>query len=273
MKSKKTIIFSVLILTIATTVYGITADVLEQLSLQKQTANLYILNNFAGDWTSGSDFVEDSGGRNDPNSIDTQMKQFRIPISRTLASIVKGDKIGAAKELCQNVRQYIESPDFAAAYKAKREKAKPANEPYRPDEATIKSQKASLKQLEAQHAQMKKMLPPSQLAQFEKGLNDMRKQLAEWNDPTPNKTRWAKLYPEDASVIVKQRLEEYLATVATVDFNAQLTSAGRKQKFVNAEYEKKSLKWKAIYRAGKDVNDEAVKFVKNWLKEGVTVAK
>lgn len=273
MKSKKTVIFSVLILTIATTVYGITADVLEQLSLQRQTANLYILNNFAGDWTSGSDFVEDTGGRSNADSIDFQMKQFRIPMSRTLASIVKGDKVGAAKELCQSVRQYVESPEFAAAYKAKREKAKPTNEPYRPDAATIKSQKANLKQMEAQHAQMKKMMSKDQLAQFEKGLNEMRSQLADWNDPTPNKTRWLKMYPEDASLIIKQRLEEYLATAATVDFNAQLTTAGRKQKFVNAEYEKKSLKWKAIYRAGKPVNDEVTAFVKKWLQEGVTVAK
>lgn len=273
MRNKKILIFGVLILTIATTVYGITADVLEQLNLQKQRADLYVLNNFAGDWTSDGNFGQDPGIGTDWQSIDFQLKQFQIPTVRTLSSIAKNDKTSAAKELCEYVKAYIASPAFIEAYKAKREKAKPSSEPYRPDEATIKSQKASLKQLEAQQTQMKKMLPPAQFAQFEKGITAMRAQIAEWNDSTPNKTRWLKMYPEDASVMVRQRLEEYLATAATVDFNAALTPVGRKQKFVNPEYENKSLKWKAIYRAGKEVNDEVTLFVKNWLKEGVTVTK
>ena len=36
--------------------------------------------------------------------------------------------------------------------------------------------------------------------------------------------------------------------------------------FVNPDYEKKSKKWKAIYRAGKEVNDAVTAFVKDWLK-------
>ena len=273
MKNKKTIIFGVLILTIATTVYGITVDILEQLNLQKQRADIYVLNNFAGDWTSNGNFGQNPGVSTDWQSIDFQLKQFQIPSVRTLASITKGDKVGAAKELCTYVKAYVESPAFIEAYKAKRGKSKPTSEPYRPDEATIRNQKADLKRLETQQAQMKKMLPPAQYAQFEKGINDMRKQIAEWSDPAPNKTRWLKMYPEDASVMVKQRLEEYLTTAATVDFNATLIASGRKQKFTNPAYENQSLKWKAIYRAGKDVNDEVTKFVKNWLQEGVTVAK
>jgi hypothetical protein len=68
---------------------------------------------------------------------------------------------------------------------------------------------------------------------------------------------------------VKTRLNEYLELHATVDFNARLTGTGSNQKFVNPAYEKKSLKWKAIYRAGKDVNDVAAAFAKDWLKGDV----
>lgn len=271
---KKLMIFSVLILTVAATVYGIAVDIIAQLSLQKQSANLYILNNFAGDWTSDGKFVENPGISAGWQSLDFQLKQFQIPNSRTLSAIVKGDKVGAAKELCAYVKQYIESPEFIEAYKAKREKAKPTSEPYRPDAATIKSQKDSIKETEANLAKMKKMkmLTAAQIAQIEKGIADMKKQTAEWDDLAPNKTRWEKMYPEDASLMIKQRLEEYLATAATVDFNATLTTAGRKQKFTNPAYENQSLKWKAIYRAGKEANEEVTAFVKNWLKEGVITA-
>ena len=262
MTTTKSIILSILTIAFVSTVYGIAADVIEQLSLQKQNANQHILNNFVGDWTLGDNSVEDTGGTNNPNSIDNQLKIFRIPTMRTLSSIVTGNKSVAAKELCEYVRRYVESPEFIVDYKAKREKAKPTSEPYRPDEAAVKSQKASLKQMEAQYAQMKRILSKEQLAQIEKGMKEMRAQIAEWDDPTPNKTRWLKMYPEDASVMIKNRLEEYLATAATVDFNAQLTPAGRKQKFTDPAYENQSLKWKAIYRAGKDVNDEVMVLLK-----------
>ena len=76
------------------------------------------------------------------------------------------------------------------------------------------------------------------------------------------------MYPEDPSVAVKARLNEYLHILATVDFSAKLAGTNkRNMKFVNPEYEQKSLKWKAIYRAGKDVNDVASSFAREWLKE------
>lgn len=273
MTNRKMMMIGILAL-FAFTAYGMNSDIFDQLSLQKQRANVYILNDFAGDWTTDGDFGSNPGTGSDWQSVDFQLKQFQIPSSRSLPSIIKGDKIGAAKELCAYVRQYVESPEFLAAYKAKREKSKPSTEPYRPDAATIGAQKASLKQTEAQYVQLKKnkMIPASALAQMEQGIAEMKKQIGEWDDPAPNKTRWEKMYPEDASVMIKNRLEEYLAIAATVDFNATLTPAGRKQKFTNPAYENQSLKWKAIYRAGKDVNDTVMIFVKDWLREGVKVA-
>lgn len=264
---------TLLIVMIVSTTYGVTADIIERLSLQKQRANLYILNNFAGDWTPDGNLGENKGIGSNWESIDFQLKQFQIPTIRNLPSIVAGNEVTAATEICAYAKQYLSSQEFIDAYRAKREKAKPTSEPYRPDAATIKSQKAAIKEAEANLLKVKKMMSAQQVAQMQNGIEQMKKQVAEWDDPAPNKTRWEKMYPENPSLMIKQRLEEYLAIAATVDFNAQLTASGRKQKFVNPAYENQSLKWKAIFRAGKDVNDEVTEFVKKWLKEIVINAK
>ena len=84
--------------------------------------------------------------------------------------------------------------------------------------------------------------------------------------PFPNKEIWEKTYPADPALLIKKRLQEYLTLAATVDFKATLTGSGKKQVFTNSAYEKKSLKWKAIYRVGKEVNDVVTAFVKEWMK-------
>ena len=63
-------------------------------------------------------------------------------------------------------------------------------------------------------------------------------------------------------------MEAYLALVEKVDFNATLTEPDnyKIRKFTNPAYEKKSPEWKAVYRAGKDVNQVVTEFVKEWLK-------
>ncbi|MHB1196618.1 MAG: hypothetical protein ACYC0A_07235 [Lutibacter sp.] len=96
--------------------------------------------------------------------------------------------------------------------------------------------------------------------------------IAASKKPFPNKEFWEKIYPADPAVMVKERLQEYLKLVATVDFNAQLTGSGKMKKFVNPAYEKKSLKWKAIFRAGKEVNDVVTAFVKEWMKGDIIAA-
>ena len=92
--------------------------------------------------------------------------------------------------------------------------------------------------------------------------------------PFPGKASWEKKYPLNPAVLVKQRLQEYLQLAATVDFNAVLTAPDKYniKKFVNPAFEKKSNKWKAIYRAGKEVNDVVTAFVKDWLKGDIISA-
>jgi hypothetical protein len=108
------------------------------------------------------------------------------------------------------------------------------------------------------------------VAEQQKQLDENEKRITALTEaakkPFPGKEGWEKMYPADPAVVVKKRLQEYIQLVATVDFTAKLSGSGKKQTFVNPAYEKKSLKWKAIYRAGKEVNDAVTAFVKDWLK-------
>lgn len=245
-------------------------NIIDKLGLGEETARKHILQNIAGDFSGEpiSATVEDSGGGE--NSERSELKGFRIPSSRLLPDIIKGDKAGAAKELFLYVKEYVSSKDFLAAYQRQRDAAKPVSEPPRLDAATIASLKTSLKEMEANRTKMKAdKAPEAAIRQMEQAIVQMKNQIAAQSDPTPNLTRWKKLYPEDAAEVVKNRLNEYLTLAATVDFNAATVGAGKKRKFANPAYEAKSLKWKAIYRAGREVNDATAAFVKQWLKEGI----
>ena len=97
-------------------------------------------------------------------------------------------------------------------------------------------------------------------------IDQMKQVLAAGNDPTPNKTKWEKEYPENVNVLLKRRLQQYLDLVTKVDFNATLVPKGRKMIFANPEYEKKSAEWKACFRAGKEVNAVVSDFARDWMK-------
>lgn len=244
--------------------YKVADTIITQLGMDEQTAHKAILNNFVGDFADG--FEEDNGGS--PGSRTVQLKEFRIPYARLLPAVIKGDKTKAAKDLCEYIKAYVSSADFAKAYAEKRDKNKPTSEPWRPDENSIKEQDKQMKDTEKEIAKLRasKQVPEATLKTMEDAIADQRKSIAAWKDPTPNKSKWEKKYPENPAVMIKSRLEEYIALAATVNFDAAV-SPGTKKKFTNAEYESKSLKWKAIYRAGKDVNAVAITFAKNWLKE------
>ncbi len=253
--------------------FGLAEDIVARLGMKHKTAQRYILGNFTGDFKEPGAVEEDHGGAGE-ESASAQLNAFQIPYARLRPSIVKGDKAAAARDLCAYVRLYVNSQEFLNDYSARREAAKPTEEPYRPSKTELDHMRKSLKEAEASYGQAKNApgMTREALTAYEKGLAQMRKQLADYEDPTPNKTRWLKTYPEDPSIAVKARLEEYLQLAATVDFNAELTGGNRK-KFVNPAYEKKSLKWKAIYRAGREVNGATTAFVKEWLKGEIVSAK
>lgn len=270
---KKRITIYITGLFLVTVSWKVSNDIIEQLGLQESTAQQYILKNIAGDFSNApiGEAMEDHGGVG--NDVEAQMKAFKMPYANMLPQIIAGDKARAAKELCAYVRQFVGSNEFAIAYARSREVARPTSEPYRMDAGAIASLKANLKEMEASLVRMKAAkLPASVVQQMEAGISQQKKVISDQSDPTPNKTLWNKMYPANASDAVKARLQEYLALAATVDFSAATTGSGKKRVFANAVHEKKSLKWKAIYRAGKEVNDIVTAFAKQWLA-GEIIAK
>jgi hypothetical protein len=265
---RKTVFLAALTSLLLLTAYTVTDHIITRLGMEHRNAQFYILGNMLGNFRSGE--MEEDNGSEDSESAYQQAESFKLPYARLLPAVIAGDKAGAARELCLYVKQYVNSQDFTDEYNKRREAAKPTSEPWRPDDETIQVMRKSLKEQETQLAQYKKnkQLPASTLDAMEKSLADQKKQQAIWEDPHPNQTRWEKHYPADPSVIVKQKLQEYLALAATVDFNAQLTEPDKykRKKFVNPVFEKQTLKWKACFRAGKDVNEIVTAFVKDWLK-------
>jgi hypothetical protein len=67
--------------------------------------------------------------------------------------------------------------------------------------------------------------------------------------------------------VLKQQLSAFVALAPTVDYTAETVEKNRRQKFVNAAYEKKGTIWKACFRAGKAATTAAVGFAQGWLKE------
>ncbi len=241
-------------------------EIIERLGMQHQSAQWYLARNLIGRFDSG--VMELGMEDGPPNSIYAQTQAFRLP--RVKLDGIAGDKAAAAKELCEYVRKYINSVEFAAEYAKLREGAMP-----------LTDRGMSLAELKRSSEVFRtniKNYPndTKYVAEQQKQLDDNEKKISVMLEaskkPFPGKEAWGKMYPADPAIVVKKRLQEYLQLVATVDFNAKLTGSGKRQTFLNPAYEKKSLKWKAIYRAGKDVNDVVTAFVKEWLK-GEIIAK
>ena len=262
---KKWIILFALASTFVLTAFKIADDIITRLGMQQQTAQWHIIRNFIGRFESGplQQGMEDGPA----NSPYKQLQSFRIPTAKFLPSIICGDKEGASKELCEYVKNYVNSKEFAEEYAKLRDDAMPLND-----------QGISLASLKRNSEVFRINIKNYQtdtkyVAEQQKRLDENEKKIAALQEaakkPFPGKDTWIKLFPQDPAVLIKARLQEYLQVMATVDFNAKLTGTGKKQTFVNPVYEKKSLKWKAIYRAGKEVNEAITIFVKEWLKEGI----
>lgn len=220
--------------------FAIANDILQKLGIEKSQADYAIRNNVF------------------------HLNSFQLPYAKLLSEVIKGDKVGAAKELCAYIKNYSESKEFADEYAKYRNSMKPTSEPQQMPAEVIKQMKENLELYEKMAKEM-----PAQKEAYATMIAEMKKSIAESEDPHPNQTKWQKEYPADPKILVKKALQKYLDVEATVDFNAQLTSADKygKRRFVNTEYERKSSEWKAIYRAGKDVNNEVAVFVKQWLQQ------
>ena len=255
----KSFVISVFIMSLLGSAYKIADDILQQLGVQKQGAEFAIMSNLLNVQPPDPNCSGDCGGR------------LIIPKAKALADIMSGDKKAAAKELCQYVKGYIESAEFNESYQKKRESAKPYYEkPNTPDPEYLKGLQKSISEFEGEYKQAKD-------AQTKKMYGDMittfKKNYKQASDPMPQTTAWREKYPETVDSLIRKQLNVYLSEQATVDFSAQIVLRGKTKYFVKPEYEKKSPTWKAVYRAGKEVNMVVATFVQEWLKTGIVVAK
>ncbi|MCJ7468590.1 MAG: hypothetical protein MUO53_18070 [Maribacter sp.] len=256
MKTKYSILISILgFLSISAT--QLVDDILSRLGIEAQYAQNNIMSNFIG--------------RFDNGPLDSGVGEitFKVPYVKLLPSIISGDKTGAAKDLCVYIKNYINSEEFIKSYYELKEDAMPLRDPLDPNGNSLGVLKKNLKVFElniknypndvAYVAEQKKLKDQAQAS-----IDNIMKAS---KNPFPEKELWEKTYPENPEVLVKKRLQDYLALVKTVDFSAKLTAPDKYkiQQFVNPVYERKNAQWKACYRAGKEVNDVFTSFVQEWL--------
>lgn len=276
--------FSLTILTsFLLSAFFILNSIFERIGLDEEEARKTLLTNLLGTSDkayrpgTSSNEVEDNGTSN--GSSGSTASVFVIPRAKLLSALATGDKSTAAAEMCQWVKTYVSSPEFAQAYAKQREALKPppGNDVVKPDAETIQSTKESVKSLEKDMVAMRKEpgMPAATVQVMEKTLAEMKRSLEAWEDPNYRITQWERQYPTDVKQLMKRRLQEYLAIAGTVDFGAALrTGSGSGTRyFVKSEYEAKSRQWKAIFRAGPEVNTTVTKFVKDWLQQDFGGAK
>ena len=236
----------------------LTNDVIAKLGMQHDNVQYYILKNFIGRYPSGEIKPGDEGS--DAHSVFNQLQSFRIPYAAMLQNIITGDKTGATVEMLDYVRKYVNSEEFIAQYTMLKEEALPLG-----NLSNLKKNNEVYK-LNIKNYPNDKKYVAEQQRELDNNQASIDKLIELSKKPFPNKDIWENTYPEDPAFIIRARLKEYLQLEATVDYTAKLTGSGKNQTFVNPLYEKKSLKWKAIYRAGKDVNTIVKEYVNDWLK-------
>ncbi len=253
---KKHIILAFAFITIFSTAFKITDDIIAKLGLDANKVSSALLSNIVNAQPRKEDCSGDCDGFN-----------LQIPKASLLPDIIKGDKAGAAKEVCAYIKQYCESEAFHQAYQKQRTANQPTWEkPRQIEQAYIDNLKSSVTEMEKEM----KGLSGDGKTMYAKMVATLKEQLKEAADPLPQTTAWKEKYPASTDSAIIRGLKFYLSEEAMVDFGAQTVLKGKTKYFVNPQYEKeKSKTWKTIYRAGKEVNTVVKTFVTNWLKQGV----
>lgn len=185
-------------------------------------------------------------------------------------------------------KAYCESPEFAAAYAARRSEAMPAEpEPRGTVEEEIARERAKMEQQIEETRKMVASLPAEQQAGMEEAIQSMIASMKQmYDDPEMRPfqvqmieasraeeqqryeeavKKWKEIYPEDPRALIARRLQEFLAVSAEVDFNAKVQEDKGKMRFVEDRYEQKPPQWKLCYRAGRETVAAAREFAASWL--------
>jgi hypothetical protein len=186
-------------------------------------------------------------------------------------------------------KAYVNSAQFRKEYATKRSEAKPVADEIeksvdeelqeRRDQrkADLEETKKSIAEMDPQYRKaaedgykaaveaMKQLDTPEYRKMEREGLMAERKSAQE--DFEQRTKEWEDSYPADPTVLVKQRLEQFLEATDDVDFGAKTAAKWGKQRFVNEQYESKPSEWKVAYRAGKEPTEKARAFARAWLAE------
>jgi DNA-directed RNA polymerase beta' subunit len=247
------------------TVNKLNADFFKELGITKTDADKKITNSFLGG------YLDAYGAKNAKN-------------------IALGNRSQVAKDILVYTRQYVSSDAFKSEYATLKENNKPKeNKIKSPEEMrkeTIDQYKKSIAETEVSLKKADAGLKPI----FEKVLAESKKYLKEAEDPNNKQiasyakgypellksnqqsyqqelNAWEAQYPANHMLFVKQRLQQFLEETKDIDFTAELTVKNGKRIFVNRNYESKSNRWKMAFRAGKEVVQPAIEFVRQWLLE------
>jgi len=188
------------------------------------------------------------------------------------------------------IKSYAAGAEFTAAYDKLREQKKPRPPAPRPSAGDeMKKMKNEMekniaemrKNMAAMDAQTKKDMEVAiqamrdQMAGMGKdpGQLDLMRQAAEMSTAEDKKQyeeelgKWEECYPGNPRVLIKKRINDFLAASSGVDFTAMLLPRGDKMVFANGVYEQKPAAWKLCFRAGKEATEAARAFAKAWLAE------
>jgi hypothetical protein len=187
------------------------------------------------------------------------------------------------------LKTYTASADFKQQYARIRETHKPSPPQFEgtPEDEVKKADEEQKQQAEDSKKALAS-LPADQRAQIEEAIKAAQAIIAQRNTPEMKKIRldgiragradrtkqyeqevqnWKRDNPESPAPVIAQRLREFLALSADVDFAAKLTSSGGTMVFENPAYQAKSSQWKMCYRAGKEATGAARTAAQAWLKE------
>ena len=187
------------------------------------------------------------------------------------------------------VKAYTATPEFKAQYAKVRQTHRPDAPTWdtTPEQELQKADDEQKKQME-ESKQAIAGLPPDQRKAVEEGMKMAAEMTAKMNTPEMRKMRldgikadraeqtksyetalakWKQDYPEDPRPVIANRLKEFLALSADVDYTAKLARQGDLSTFATPAYQSKSSQWKMCYRAGKEATDAARAAAQAWLKD------
>lgn len=188
------------------------------------------------------------------------------------------------------IKSYVAGAEFRAAYDRLRERNKPrapelrasaGDEMKKMKDEMEKSIAEMRKSMAAMDAQSKKDMEAAiqamrdQMAGMGKdpGQMDLMRQAAEMATAEDQKHykeelgKWEQRYPASPRVLIKKRINDFLAASSGVDFAAKLLPRGDRMVFANGSYEQKPAEWKLCFRAGREATEAARAFAKAWLAE------